>query len=312
LFNAKKDLILLLANLFGRRYLPRALLSTENLEAIRKKSPSVVLLPPISSRARKVLVQHDHEILRVFSDYANAYATQHEDTLASDCLLPISQQSVGGHHNSPDIGTPFFTHLAQSSIRVRVRSPFIANSGLSDHFDSVEELTSTTRGGLHLDKNAIPSMAEFLGQDSRRGVNEAPILNAYLYDFFMHGQTAALKTANGIRPGEIWYMLQEFDLVLMTIRGVVEQMLLRAGAEQKDNEAEVDTSEVQSSDDLDSAAVDSGYGTGSVDVSIEDEDPVDGPELKRPRMVSDEDWQVYVVIDAALREFNEKFKAMWA
>jgi hypothetical protein len=101
---------------------------------------------------------------------------------------------------------------------------------------------------------------------------------------------------------------QEFDLVLMTIRGVIEQLLLRA------EKAEDDEDETQNASELDSQSIapDSGYGTGSVDTSVADEDIADGPELKRPRMVSDRDWNVYLVVDAALREFNTKFKEMWA
>jgi hypothetical protein len=318
---AKRDFVLLLANLFGRRYLPRAYLSEENLQEVIKRSPSIVILPGLSKDAQRVLATHDQDILRVFTDYAISYATTHEETLGEDSVLPLSHAALGRLSGDED-ASPFVNHLEETAIPVRVRSPFIATSGLSDRFDSVEELTSSVRRGLHLDRNAVPSMGEFVQpkpaqdrgkkqnkkqkHDARSGIGQSQVLNAYLYDFYTHGQTIALERANGIRRGEVWYLLQEFDLVLMTVRGVVEQLLLRAGmpdGKDEDDQAEAGT-EVE-----EQSVLDSGYGTGT---AVDDDDLVDGPELKRPRAVSDRDWQVYVVIDAALREFNEKFKAMWA
>jgi hypothetical protein len=91
--------------------------------------------------------------------------------------------------------------------------------------------------------------------------------------------------------------------MLQTTRGVIEQLLLRAGKKEDDDDDAMENDQVS----------DSGYGTASASVAVtEDEDDVGGPELKRPRMVSDADWNVYRVVDAALRDFNEKFKAMWA
>jgi hypothetical protein len=204
--NAKKELVILLANLFGRRYLPRAFFDPANLEEVTKRSPSIVVLPPMNDHARQVLVAHDNEIRRVFTDYAVSYVAKHQDTLGEDKTLPMSQQSLGCEDATLD--NPFLWHLKRNSISVRVRSPFIATSGLSDRFESVDELTQSVRAGLHLEKNAIPTMGEFTGSDRRRGVDRSQILNAYLYDFYMHGQTLALEKANGIRRGEVWYALQ--------------------------------------------------------------------------------------------------------
>jgi hypothetical protein len=305
---AKKELVILFANLFERRYLPRAFFNKENLEEVVKKSPSVVILPPLTQRARRVLVAHDNDILRVFTDYAISYTSRHSEALGDDDKLPLSKTSVGGL--DPVADSPFLQYLESNALSVQVRSPFVASSGLSDHFESVEELTQSARAGLHLDKNAIPSMCEFTGGDRRRGVDRSQILNSWALDFMNHGQTLALERANGIRKGEVWYMLQSFDLCLMTVRGVIEQLLVRA--EKTHAEDDDDDAATQAPSEMDSVAVDSGYGTGSVGASIADEDIADGPELKRPRMVSDRDWQVYVVVDATFREFNEKFKAMWA
>lgn len=65
--NAKRDFIILMAHLFGRKYLPKSYTTDENIKLIIKKSPSIVVLPPLPEVARKVLVEHDidQEILRM-------------------------------------------------------------------------------------------------------------------------------------------------------------------------------------------------------------------------------------------------------
>jgi hypothetical protein len=121
-------------------------------------------------------------------------------------------------------------------------------------------------------------------------------VNAYLLDFYVHGQVKALSVANAIRRGDVWYVLDEFTLTLKAIREALQQLLSQAS---RDAEQEGDDEE----------EVDSGYGT----FDMEGED--NGGEalaFKRPEKVRDIDWRVYEVVEGATREFEEKFKAMWA
>jgi hypothetical protein len=192
--NAKRDFIILMAHLFGRKYLPKSYTTDENIKLIIKKSPSIVILPPLPEVARKVLIEHDQEILRVFTGYALAYTTQHVDQLGPDNQLPLSKRQFSGVFDS--FGSPFRQHLRDTAIRVVARSPFVANSGHTDHFYSVKELTQTSRSGLHLNDNVIPSMNHITATHGRRSC-EGLALNAYLLDFYMHGQVAALAAANG-------------------------------------------------------------------------------------------------------------------
>lgn len=294
---AKREFIILMAHLFGRRRLPHAYTTQANLKDIVKRSPSIVILPPMPIFARKALIDHDAEILRVFMGYALTYAEQHEDDLGPEHQLPLSKieyplpSTTGGHSLFQDT-------LRNTAIAGTARSPFVATSGHSDHFHNVDELITTARAGLSLNRHAIPSMEHL----TEEGIDP---LNAYLLDFYAHGQVAALAAANGIRKGEVWYLLQDFDLCLMTIRGVVEELMVKASKQQHDGEGSADEED------------DSGYATGtapSVDPAEADDDAgaADAPEFKRPVNVTDEDWRVYEVVDRALREFNAKFKAMWA
>jgi ATP-dependent RNA helicase DDX60 len=282
LITAKRDLVLLLAHLFGRKHLPSAYTSKSNLAAITRKSPSMVLLPPLQEAARKVLVEHDKEILHVFTGYAITYASQYRDQLGRDCRLPLSDEDFSG--NNVDEDSLFRIHLRQTSIPVVARSPFVATSGHGDEFSSVDELTRTARSGLHLTEHAIPSLSHITAMpsssskksDDKTNNNNAFGLNAYLLDFYTHGQVAALAAANGIRRGDVWYLLQDFMLTLMTIRGGLEQLLLKAskeGSVDGDEEGEGDAE---------------GYDPSEMD---EGDGKAGEGEFKRPNGVSDKDWR---------------------
>lgn len=47
------------------------------------------------------------------------------------------------------------------------------------------------------------------------------------------------------------------------------------------------------------------------DVEELEDDDIPG-EFKRPKGVSERDWKVYEVVNAVVKEFEPKFKAMWA
>jgi hypothetical protein len=198
---AKQDFIILMAHLFGRRYLPRVYTTDENLKEIIRKSASKVILPKLNPRARKVLLTHENEILRIFESYALTYAEQNADQLGPDDELPLSKLRYSG---TPSSGT-FRQHLHETRTPVVARSVFVANSGHGDAFESVSELARTTRTGLHLNEHAIPSMAGITALPG--GGDDVFELNAYLYDFYMHGQVVTLARANGIRRGDVWYVV---------------------------------------------------------------------------------------------------------
>lgn len=297
--NAEKDFIILMAHLFGRRYLPKPYTTDDNIKLIIKKSPSIVVLPPLPKTARKVLVDHDQEILRIFTGYALTYATQYGGKLGPDNQMPLRQYQYSGDPTTAS--TPIRTYFKDTAISVVARSTFVANSGHTDFFRSVEELTRTSRSGLHLNENALPSMGRIIATPNRASEG-ALALNAYLLDFYTHGQVQALAVANGIRRGDIWYLLQDFTLSLKAIRSVLQQLLLKASKEAAHNGCTDE--EMEENDEF------ALYDLGENDV--DGDEKVDDSGFKRPKGVSDRDWKVYEVVDGALQGFEEKYRAMWA
>ncbi|KAG2133518.1 hypothetical protein BD769DRAFT_1638952 [Suillus cothurnatus] len=235
---AKRDFILLMAHLFGRQYLPSACATEEYITEVVKKSPSMVVLPPLSKIAHDVLVEQEREILRIFTGFALTYRTQHQKDFRLDHILPLSKRDISG---------------------------------------TAEDKPSLIRDHLH--RTAIC--------------------------------LAALAAANAIRRSEVWFLLQDFDLTLRTVRGVLKQLLQKRSGKRDAMSEDVDLSE----------EVDNIY--ASLDpVQWEDEEEISWKQeqgrwestgdLQRLKGVSVSDWRVFEVVNGALEEFHEKFLAMWA
>ena len=296
---AERDLMALLCHLFGRRYLPEVYATTSNIRHLINKGPSRVVLAPLHPKARAVLLAHQKETLNIFSAYALAFSSQHADELGLDNRLPLSGSIIGPSDISSHPQTPLFAHLTETAIKPKARSLFVATSGHGDGFGDVGELVRTVRNGVHLNEHAIPMVDDILNP-------ELP-LNAYLYDFFIHGQVDALVNMNGIRRGDVWYALKEFHLVMMTIRGELENLLLRTpkGPEFASHEVELD-------DNPENVSGDGEYQSIDTSESEETGEEATRSAFERPGSVLDRDWRVYEVFDSITNKFGEKFKAMWA
>src|SRR5690606_4798878 len=89
--SAKRTYILVMCHLFGRRYLRKVELDKGELEYRRKRYPSNIVLPPMPEVAQQKLKAHSHEILKIFSGYAMAFAKEREDELEESRMrLPLS------------------------------------------------------------------------------------------------------------------------------------------------------------------------------------------------------------------------------
>lgn len=292
-----------MSHLFGRRYLSRVYTSRTNLAILTKRYPSIVVLPPLPDAARNALVEHEGEILRIFVGYALSYATAHAADLGLDCQLPLSGLRYCGASDDSNAGSLFQNHLRETSISVAARSQFVATSGHTDSFRSVRELARSARQGLHLNEHVIPSMAQITARDHGPDLEFA--LNAYLVDFYTHGQVDSLAAANGIRRGDLWYLLQDFALTLTTIKTALEQLFKASGG--VSSEADL---EDENLDAADPAEMDREDLTGNGDPEVSQSSP--DLMIPRPSGVSDADWRVYEVVSGAHAEFDVKYRAMWA
>lgn len=165
-----------------------------------KRSSSIVFLPPLPPQAAEILRSHNRDTLEVFSTYVSTFVDQHIDT--DDDTLPLTGLKAGG--SGSDMSLP------GTLPPTKIRSSFVALSGHGDHFESISDLCRTTRGGVFLEEAVIPHL------DIYPDESKTP-LNAYLYDFYMHGDQDSLEKANGVRKSDSWFLLNDFSMVLATI-----------------------------------------------------------------------------------------------
>lgn len=194
-----RELMVTLAHLFGRRPCREA--DEEYLDKV-KRSSSVVFLEKLPPAASRILSLHNKDTLEVFTTYVETFVDQHisED----DCKLPLTGLEFGGRNESKDVaGLDFLPPT-------KVRSAFVALSGHGDQFDTVSDLCNSARGGVFLEEAVIPHLDVYPDES-------ATPINAYLYDFYMHGDVNTLEKANGIRKADVWFLLNDFSMVLATI-----------------------------------------------------------------------------------------------
>ncbi|KAF2724457.1 P-loop containing nucleoside triphosphate hydrolase protein [Polychaeton citri CBS 116435] len=194
-----ETLMLIMSHLFVRIFCRQA--DVEYVERVIKPSSSIVLLPPLPAKASKILAEHNQQTLRIFRAYVETFVNQHIHE--SDRRLPLTGMIVGAKDKAG-------IELTNSLPSTKIRSPFVALSGAGDDFDTIHDLCQTTRHGVFLEEAVIPHV----GIDAQE--MEAP-LNAFLMDFYKHGDIATIERANGIRRSEIWFLLKDFSLILATI-----------------------------------------------------------------------------------------------
>ncbi|CAG8926156.1 unnamed protein product [Penicillium salamii] len=207
------NLMLVMAHIFKRLPLRPAVL--ERYQTVEKKPSSIVALPPLPSGAMKSLRKHNKKVLAIYTAYVSSFVDQHIQY--PDCHLPFSGMKCGGDKSPAELGFPKFDQISP-----KIVSPFYALSGNDDKCATISDLCQMVRSGVWIEESVIPYLAA------------SPNVNAYLYDFFKHGNVSQLESANRIRRGDIWFLLNDFSLVLSTINASLSAFLDPTGKTQAD------------------------------------------------------------------------------
>jgi superfamily II RNA helicase len=204
-------LMLVLSHIFGRHQCKRA--DEEFVEEVVKRSSSIVFLPPLPKNAEKALRAHNEETLTIFRTYVRTFVDQHLKD--PDDVLPLSGMRIGREEEQLNI-TP-----SANQHHTVLRSPFVSLSGHDDEFESIPDLCGTVRSGVFLEEAVVPYLP--IHPEST-----VP-LNAYLYDFYKHGDLNALEKANKIRRSDVWFHLNGMSIppTLMIIYQQVPRFLSR-------------------------------------------------------------------------------------
>lgn len=141
-----RKLMVVMAHLFLQRQCRQV--DQEYIEDIVKKSSSIVFLPPLPSKAARIIRNHNQETLQIFTTYVETFVKQH--VKYDDCQLPLTGVTMGGDEVLGDLAGK----LAPS----KVRSAFVALSGHGDTFECISDLCRTTREGVFLEEAVIPHL----------------------------------------------------------------------------------------------------------------------------------------------------------
>lgn len=361
-----ETLMLVMSHLFGRVYCRQA--DEEYKETVVKPSSSMVFLPPLPKDAAAVLRQHAESTLQVFKTYVATFVDQHVQQ--ADDILPLTNVKAGAVAQA---GTPANVKdedndLADdwdadekeektSSVEdmlcnvalpaTKIRSQFVSLSGHGDAFTSISDLCRTARSGVFLEESVIPHVGSYPEE------LDSP-LNAYLLDFFKHGDVKTLERANHIRKGDVWFLLNEFSMVLATIiTSMMNFMKLKPSSDLDMLEVMggLDSFEEAEDDKLAVSEIDSSAPVVVADPSAQPQKPVvlknkgkkldswedesdDEDEKESQRAASRQDtiadsgygseaaWEgaggeqglmkVLKSFQKLQKEFNDKFRAMWA
>jgi superfamily II RNA helicase len=276
-------LLHILSHLFCRVPCPRYKDKKWLAEVVRP-SPSIVILPQLPQEAADILRAHNEETKEIFLSYVHSYVAQH--VTEADDELPFTKRTVVSS-NSPRGPVEACIRHAPPTI---VRSPFAALSGFTDDFSSIHDLVSTVRAGVFLDESAIPFIPIY--PEETKGVP----FNAYLVDFFKHGDMHALVRDNGIRRGDVWFYLKDFSLVLATIVASLESFL--------NPDSEQDDSAMADVQDAGDTLNESESSSNESDEEYDSEDSFEGDSARLGKL--------YKALKLLQTEFDEKFKKVWA
>jgi hypothetical protein len=223
------DLILVLCHLFCRFPL-RNYNDQKFLDEVVHPSTSIVILPPLPIEAEGILRQHNEDTLDIFRAYVETYVYQHLSSVSDD-TLPFTKHKFGsqGRHSRQ------ISSALKCLPPTKLRSPFSALSGFTDKFKSIHELCTTVRSDVFLEESTVPYIPIY-----PYDTNWVP-WNAYIYDFFKHGNMKALVDDNKIKGGDVWFHLKDFSLVLSTITASLSNFF---GEEIADDAAMIDIQDV--------------------------------------------------------------------
>ncbi|KDN68297.1 putative DEAD/DEAH box helicase [Colletotrichum sublineola] len=138
------------------------------------QSPSIVFLPELPPQAAKILKTHNKKTLDIFETYVHTFVKQHLQH-TSDDKLPFTNTRV-----SPTKAKSIDAYATNIPLLppTIIRSSFTTLSGFTDNFTTIHKLYDT---------------------------------NAYIYDFFKHGDLDALVRDNKVKRGDNFLSSENFN-----------------------------------------------------------------------------------------------------
>ncbi|NWQ74094.1 DDX60 helicase, partial [Columbina picui] len=199
-----EKLVLILANLFGRKYLPAC-----SMKYKRRFFQSKVFLEDLPEE---------------FADAVNEYNTKVKENFAHFLLTTARLADMGQEYRLPLSKTDFTSknwhgselasYLMDTTKSISAISPFACLSGVVDNdLFHGEIINKAVLHSLGINDTNCPLL--YLKKYDTQG--RMMPLNAYALDFFKHGSLVALTTDNWLNEGDAYYLLKDFSLLIRSI-----------------------------------------------------------------------------------------------
>uniref|UniRef100_A0A663DQ04 DExD/H-box helicase 60 n=1 Tax=Aquila chrysaetos chrysaetos TaxID=223781 RepID=A0A663DQ04_AQUCH len=199
-----EKLVLILANLFGRKYLPAC---SMKYKCIFCQS--------------KVFLE---DLPEDFADAVNEYNTKVEENFAHFLLTTAKLADMEQEYRLPLSKTDFTSknwhgselasYLMDNTKSISAISPFACLSGVVDndlfHGEVINKAVLRSLG-INVTNCPLLYLNKYDNQGRRRP------LNAYALDFYKHGSLIALTTDNWLNEGDAYYALKDFSLLIKSI-----------------------------------------------------------------------------------------------
>ncbi|XP_029057541.1 probable ATP-dependent RNA helicase DDX60 [Monodon monoceros] len=199
-----EKLVLVLANLFGRKYLP-----AKFQDATLKFYQSKVFLEDLPEDFKAALDEYNTNVTKDFASFLLIVSKLAD--MKQEHQLPLSKIDFSGQECED---SQLVSHLMSCKEGRIAISPFACLSGNSDgsllHLETSDHVTLRTIG---IDSTRAPVLwpQEFDHQGRRMQ------LSAYALDFYKHGSLTGLVQDNRINEGAAYQLLKDFSLTIQSI-----------------------------------------------------------------------------------------------
>lgn len=199
-----EKLVLVLANLFGRRYIP-----AKFYEVNSKFYQSKVFLDDLPEDFSHALLEYNTQVTEDFASFLLMVSRLAD--MKQEYQLSLSKIEFTGKECED---SPLVSHLMNCKEGRVAVSPFVCLSG---NFD-VDLLSPGVPNHVILHTLGINhTQAPVLWPYALDSQGRKIPLNAYALDFYKHGSLIGLVQDNRIHPGEAYSLLKDFNLIIKSI-----------------------------------------------------------------------------------------------
>ncbi|XP_064305825.1 probable ATP-dependent RNA helicase DDX60 [Phalacrocorax carbo] len=199
-----ETLVLILANLFGRKYLPAC-----SMKYKRTFCQSKVFLEDLPEDFAAAVNEYNTKVEENFAHFLLTTAKLAD--IEQEYRLPLSKTDFTSKNWH---GSELASYLTDNTKRISAISPFACLSGVVDndlfHGEIVNKAVLRSLG-INITNCPLLYLNKYDNQGRRRP------LNAYALDFYKHGSLIALTTDNWLNEGDAYYALKDFSLLIKSI-----------------------------------------------------------------------------------------------